>query len=214
MSWRPQRDSNPRRRLEGPMSYPLDDGARSNGLERRSRRGRSLLQVREWAPTAGFEPATSSFARKCSLRTELRRSVRGVDPGQGFEPCLRGSEPRVLPLTPPWKEWARWSGREDSNLRLPPSKGGTLTRLRYAPFEPVWVVPPVGIEPTRCRLRVGCSTAELRRRVLVLAAGVAPASPGSKPGVLSVERRQPCDAGVLTGSRTQGLEVHSLPLYR
>ena len=87
---------------------------------------------------AGFEPAIFALSRRRSGPLSYRRAFvrkraqarhaffsdsRHRDPGPGFEPGLRGSEPRVLPIRPPRRETdallaSAQSTRRDSNPRL------------------------------------------------------------------------------------------------
>ena len=85
---------------------------------------------------AGFEPAIFALSRRRSGPLSYRRAFvrkraqarhaffsdsRHRDPGPGFEPGLRGSEPRVLPIRPPRRETGEitsQSTRRDSNPRL------------------------------------------------------------------------------------------------
>ena len=93
-----------------------------------------------WMRLAGFEPAIFALSRRRSRPLSYRRAFFGHrsharcahiqwsfgdsrrrDPGPGFEPGLRGSEPRVLPIRPPRRETGEitsQSTRRDSNPRL------------------------------------------------------------------------------------------------
>ena len=82
----------------------------------------------------------------------------------------RGScGPRAFDVFP--YEQAVKSGRPDSNRRRPAWEAGILptelrprTVLQYCRGTTVPQEPAVGIEPTTARLRIGCSTTELRWR--------------------------------------------------
>lgn len=100
-------------------------------------------------PRIGIEPMTSPLRMACSYRL----SYGGIVPGQGLEPQLRGSEPRVLPIERP---------------RIACAQGGSRTRKRLLLRQPAL---PVSITRACVRrenfeiparlLRVNCSASEL-----------------------------------------------------
>jgi len=69
---------------------------------------------RRVARREGLEPPTGGLEIRCSIQLSYRRAV------------VRGHRTQRY-------DEGGWSGREDSNLRLPAPKAGALARLSYAP---------------------------------------------------------------------------------
>lgn len=107
---------------------------------------RALLAVERIRP-AGFEPASLRRRRAVLLRAELRacewegtESNRHSREAAGLQPVGLASA-RCLPRSSVW----RWHPRQDSNLRLPRSKRGTLLQLSYGGRG----MEPEGVEPSQ-----------------------------------------------------------------
>ena len=121
-------------------------------------RSPGLLEEHDVVRAAGIEPAISGMSRRRSS-AELRahRAMRSVchrAPGRNRTDTrgLRGSDTTFV------LRGHTWSGRQGSNLP------GLRRERSAAPSGLVRIVPPVGLEPTHCRVRTGCSTLELRRQ--------------------------------------------------
>ena len=107
----------------------------SGSCEPGSRAVRENLVRTGLARREGFEPPTGGLEIRCSVQLSYRRAV-----------CVRCGT--VLAARTPFRSDTvslrhrsrrsryadrDWSGREDSNLRLPAPKAGALARLSYAP---------------------------------------------------------------------------------
>ena len=116
-----------------------------------------LLEEHDLVRTAGIEPAISGMSYRRSpaeLRAHLRSDQRMVEPSVGIEPTPAAYEAATRPSC---YKGIWWSGRQGSNLP------GLRRERSAAPSGLVRIVPPVGLEPTRFRVRTGCSALELRR---------------------------------------------------
>ncbi len=100
---------------------------------------------------AGIEPAISGMSRRHSS-AELRAHRRALGRNR-TDACGLRSHGTTFVL-----RGHMWSGRQGSNLP------GLRRERSAAPSGLVRIVPPVGLEPTHCRVRTGCSTLELRRQ--------------------------------------------------
>src|SRR4029079_16084356 len=94
--------------------------------------GAPILQAVEWAGELSPEERVERGVNHSSIHTDFmigsnELEVDGVTGSGDAVPILRAGD---------WLlEWSRpRSGRSDSNRRLPPPKGGALTRLSYVPL--------------------------------------------------------------------------------
>jgi hypothetical protein len=97
---------------------------------------------------------TRTHTSSVNSRAQCRFATLEYEPSVGIEPTPAAYETAARPSC---CEGAS-SGRRESN---PP---GLRWQRSAAPSGLVRIVPPVGLEPTRCRLRIGCSAFELRRQ--------------------------------------------------
>jgi len=128
--WCVQRDSNPRPRLEGPVSSPLDDG-REGWRGRRDSNpwmparqagafGRLATPAEYLARSRGVEPRTSGFVIRHSIQLSYERMIDPLPRRPGSPPAReeRGSRNRAGDGT--------WGDVRDSNPRPPESHSGVL----------------------------------------------------------------------------------------